>query len=383
MITFRAKSNLVLGLLSALSLLALIVVENSIHDKKQNWYDEKLQAAKLSQEAALFLKNYRLQEGIFIDNINDPNETALIGQELSLITTDRGSIDAKLSSTNPNIAAVIVQYLKDAGVGEGDIVAVGVTGSFPALNISVIAALEVLKCKPLIISSVGASDFGANDPYFTWLDMERILYENEIFHSKSIAASIGGGSDVGRGLSPEGRELIINAIQRNNIPLINEDNLIRNIEERMQIYDDSCKGKPIRAYINVGGGIASLGHTVNSELIPSGLTMNLVKYNYPIKGVIIQMGEKGVPIIHLMNIKQILKENNLPESPVPLPQTGSGGIFVHKKYDLVTTSIATFILSILIFIIYLLERKHNKPGMSVVSSGKITESNPDDHIHEV
>lgn len=45
---FRAKSNIVLGLLFLLSLLALIAVENGKMDKKQDWYNEKLQAAKLS-----------------------------------------------------------------------------------------------------------------------------------------------------------------------------------------------------------------------------------------------------------------------------------------------------------------------------------------------
>lgn len=379
----RAKSNLVLGLLSALSLVALIVVENSIHYEKQQWYDEKLQAAKLSQKAAQYIKEYRLEEGIFIDNINDPNETALIGQESSLITTDRGNLDAKLTSTNPNIAAVIVQYLKDAGVKEGDYVAVGLTGSFPALNISAIAALEVLKTKPIIISSVGASDFGANDPYFTWLDMESVLIEAGIFKTKSVAASIGGGSDIGRGLSPEGRALILDAIERNNVTLIYEDNLLKNIDKRMEIYAQQSKGQPISAYINIGGGIASLGHTINSELIPSGLTTNFINYNYPIKGVIVLMGEKGVPVIQLMNIKEICKMHGLPETPIPIPQPGSGGIFLNKKYDVFTTSIAAAILTILILLVYLSEKKYHKLGKEVVTVQSPKNDESDDFVHGI
>ncbi|HPI70975.1 MAG TPA: poly-gamma-glutamate system protein, partial [Tenuifilaceae bacterium] len=142
MTTFRAKSNIVLGFLFALALLAFIAVEKSKKDVRQQWYDEKLEAAILSRKAADYLKSFRLEEGIFVDMINDPNQTALIGQEYSLITTDRGYIDAKLTSLNPNFAAVIVQYLMDAGVKSGDVVAVAVTGSFPALNISVLAAIE-------------------------------------------------------------------------------------------------------------------------------------------------------------------------------------------------------------------------------------------------
>ena len=179
---FRAKSNIVLGVLFLLALLALIAVENGKLDKKQEWYNEKLQAAQLFQLAANELKNHRLEKDIFIDVVNDPNQTALIGQEFTLITTDRGEIDAKLSATNPNVAAVIIQLLKDADLRQNDNVAVAFTGSFPGMNIGVLAALEVLHLNPIIITSVGSSNFGANDPYFTWLDMENILYKSNVFH---------------------------------------------------------------------------------------------------------------------------------------------------------------------------------------------------------
>lgn len=375
---FRAKSNIVLGLLSVLSLMAFIAVENSKIDAKQDWHKEKLAAARLSQEAAMSIKNHRLQEGVFIDDVNDPNETALIGQKYSLTTTDRGFIDAKLSSTNPNIAAIIVQYLKDADVHKGDYVAVAFTGSFPALNISTIAALETLELKPLIISSVGASNYGANDPYFSWLDMETVLYNGGIFKSKSIAGSIGGGFDIGRGLSPEGRDLICKAIERNNIPLINEDNLVKNIEKRMELYEAHSKGMPIKAYINIGGGIASLGHTINGQLIPSGLTKNLLMQNYPMRGVIIQMGQKGVPIIQLMNIKTILNAYDLPSSPIPLPQPGEGGIFIEKKYDLIVVSIATLILMVIIIFVFVSEQKYHRLGTDIVPNHNTSNINNDE-----
>lgn len=150
--TFSAKSNLMIGLVALLSLAAFLLVENTKVDKKQEWYTEKLAAARLSKKAADYIREYRLEKGVFIDVVNDPNQTALIGQEYTLITTDRGYIDSKLSSTNPNMAAVIVQLLKDAGLNTGDTVAIAITGSFPALNISVLAAIETLKLHPLTIT---------------------------------------------------------------------------------------------------------------------------------------------------------------------------------------------------------------------------------------
>jgi poly-gamma-glutamate system protein len=366
MFKFRATSFFVLSLLSLLSLLAFIAVENSKLDVKQDWYKEKLEAAKLSQLAAEHLKSHRLEKGIFIDAVNDPNQTALIGQEYTLITTDQGEIGAKLAATNPNFAAVIVQLLKDAGLREKDHVAVAFSGSFPGMNISVIAALETLNLKPIIITSVGASNYGANDPYFTWLDMESVLYDAAIFHNKSVAASIGGGNDHGRGLSPEGRDLIIKAIERNHVEFINEDHLEQSIARRLKIYDQAAKGKPIKAFINVGGGMASLGNTLNGKLIPSGLTQYLPMRNFPVHGVIVEMGQKGIPIIHLLNIEQLLTKYGLPSNPVPPPEPGDGGIFIQKKYNVLITSIATFILVVVIIFIYLKERKHHRLGTEVV-----------------
>lgn len=375
---FRAKSNIVLGLMSLLSLLAFLAVENSKIDVRQEWYNEKLEAARLAQESENCLKNHRLEKGVFIDAVNDPNQTALIGQEYSLITTDRGYIDAKLSSTNPNFAAVIVQLLKDAGVKERDNVAIAFTGSFPGLNLSTLAAVETLKLTPIVITSVGASNYGANDPYFTWLDMESVLYESGLIKHKSIAASIGGGFDMGRGLSPEGRSLIVEAIQRNNVPFIDEDHLENSISKRMEIYEKQSNGRPIKAFINVGGGIASLGHTINGDLIPTGLTSNLLMKNFPVRGVMIQMGQKGIPLIHLMNIKDLIAKYNLPYSPVPLPEPGEGGIFIQKKYSVVVTAIAFICMLIVVVLVYLGERKYHRLGTDVVPVTGIISNGKDD-----
>lgn len=366
MYKYRAKSNIVLIVLSSLSLLAFIAVENSKVEVKQHWYKEKLEAAQLSQLAANQLKNFRLENGVFVDVINDPNQTGLIGQEYTLVTTDRGYIDSKLSATNPNFAAVIVQLLKDAGLKEKDNVAVAVSGSFPGLNISVMAALETLKLKPIEITSVGSSNFGANDPFFTWLDMENVLYQSNIFHHKSVAASIGGGSDLGRGLSPEGRKLIEDAIHRNNVEFINEEHLENSIARRLEIYEKSAAGRPIKAFINVGGGIASLGNTINGKLIPLGLTKYLPMRNFPVRGVIIQMAQQEIPIIHLLNVNKLATKYGLPNSPTPAQEPGDGEIFVQKKYSVAITSVATFFLIVVIVLVYFGERKHNSLGIDAV-----------------
>ena len=185
---YTPRSLAVLIPLALLTLAGSFWVEAGRRVVTSPYYDEMLQAAKVSAQAAAILKLERLEKGVFVDPVNDPAETALIGQEYSQITTDRGYLDAKLASTDPNFAAVIVEMLHQLGLERGDCVAVAVTGSFPALNISALAALETFGARPVVISSVGASNFGATDPYFTWLDMERLLVEKDVLKTRSTAA---------------------------------------------------------------------------------------------------------------------------------------------------------------------------------------------------
>jgi len=362
----NAGSKTVLSVIALLALMAFLAVEYGKEDVELKWFDQKLEASKLANEAATFLKEFRMQKGVFVDVVNDPNETALIGQDLTPITTDRGYIEAKLTATNPNFAAIIVDMLKEAELEKNDVVAIAFTGSLPGLNIAVHSALQTLNLKPIIITSVGASNWGANDPDFTWLDMERILFNAGIFKTRSIAASIGGGLDRGRGLSPDGRQLISDAIKRNKIEFINEDHLESNIQRRMDVYNKVKKNKKIKAFINVGGGIASIGSVENGKFIPSGLSKSLPMKNYPVRGVMIQMAENNIPIIHLLNINQLALKYGLPVNPTPLPRVGEGEIFIQKRYSVVLTSGVTLFLVLVIAFVFFMERKRHQLGTEQV-----------------
>ena len=107
----------------------------------------------------------------------DPNQTNLIGVEYSPITTTLGNLKAKRSSTNPDFAALIVRWFHEIDLKKGDIIAIGGSGSFPALILATICAAEVMKLKPVIILSLGASSYGANRPNFTYLDIENFLFQ--------------------------------------------------------------------------------------------------------------------------------------------------------------------------------------------------------------
>ena len=83
-------------------------------------YDQKVEAANLMHDAMTILKESRMEQGVFIDIENDPNETGMVGSPFSLVTTDEGDLDAKLTTLDPNFAAVMVDLMLQINLLKND-----------------------------------------------------------------------------------------------------------------------------------------------------------------------------------------------------------------------------------------------------------------------
>jgi poly-gamma-glutamate system protein len=350
--------SLSLVALAVVGLGLLAVVERSRTPVMQPHFAIKMDAARRARLAIDVLREARFGEGGPIDVVNDPNETGLVGHEFSLITTSRGSHDQKLRALDPNIAAVFVHLLKSARVGEGDLVAVAMTGAYPLLDADAIIAVEAVGAVPVPITSVGASMWGANDPDFTWLDMERVLAESGIVSHRSVAASRGGGDDMGRGLSPEGRALVDAAIERNGIPEILESTLDASIERRMEIYAAQAGGERYKVYLNVGAGLASIGSEQVGKLVRPGLTRRIEPRNFPRRGAMIRMANRGAAIIHVPNADALIERYGLAPEPVPLPEVGVGAIFYRERYNVPLAGVLAALYGLLVFAVVRLDLKH-------------------------
>ncbi len=331
----RGISRSVLVLIALLSLLGLIAVEFLETRQRQPHYGEKLQAAQLALEAMEIIKAERLARGAEIDPEIDPAESGLIGLPMSSVTTVTGWVSAKQTSVNPNFAAVVVEMLKGAGVKKGDVVAVGISGSFPALNICIYAAMRTLELKPIIISSVSASQFGANDPEFLWVDMERVLHERnrEKFAFRSVAASPGGVEDRGLGMSKEGRQALNAAIERNGLVFLKPNDFKDSIDKRMTIFAQRAGGKAIKAYINIGGGTISVGTASGKRLFHVGLNLRKPAGTRPADSVMSRFVDQGVPVIHLTKIEDLARRYGLPIQPTMIPAPGEGRVFYREEYN--------------------------------------------------
>ena len=341
--------------LSILSLLCFLIALNTKTIDVSPSYEHKVKAARLMEKAMNLLKESRMEQGIFIDIENDPNETGLVGSPFSLITTDEGDLDAKLTTLDPNFSAAIVDLMYQVDLKESDTVAILMTGSMPGANIAVLTACKSLGVYPITITSVGASQWGANQVDFTWLDIESILFNNSLIPAKSVAASIGGRNDMGRLLSPSGRKLITENIANHQLPLIKMEKLADNIQNRMMTYSSILPKMNYKAVINVGGGVASLGTSFNLKLLPPGVVnrKNVTDIIRPggIEGVFSKMIKMDIPGIHILNIRPLIEQFNMPFAPIPIPDIGTGSLYADERYNLIVAAICLFVVGGCVFMV--------------------------------
>lgn len=356
------KSGWSLILLSILAVIIYLIAAHSYVEIRGSHYDEKLAAVNLMQSYLEVLEDEIVARGIEIDPINDPFHTGLIGHRLSSITTDRGLLSEKQAAINPNIAAIFVEEL--SRIGSGDKIAVGITGSNPAVNLALYAAISVLKLEPKIIVSLSSASYGASREELTWLDMESILKENGLLDFGSNYASIGGSEDLGIGLSDNGIDMLRAAMLRNDVPLLMGKNLEDNVSLRMAAYEELLgEGNRYRLFVNIGGGLANVGSEPNARLIPEGLNTKLAERNFEKEGVMMKMAKKNVPVLHVRRILRWARNYQLNLSQDQKPVPGEGTVFRSTIHNVTVASICLGILLIAIIAVIVFDR-HDRRFMA-------------------
>jgi poly-gamma-glutamate system protein len=237
-----------------------------------------------------------------------PDE-ALIGSELTPLVTTLGEIEAKRVSALPAWSRVLVAEFHRAGIVEGDVVAASFSGSFPGLNLSVMAACQALGIRLAAVSSVTASSFGASDAGFTWPEMEARLVRDGKLRPASVAISAGGDGDAALGLDEDGqalaREIAERTARQLGARLIGPSTFDDGIRRRFEAYDAARKGRRLAAFINVGGTEASLGLSPAILRLRSGWLDRAAFDTSPGRGLVARMVERGIPVLHLLNLRDL------------------------------------------------------------------------------
>jgi len=282
---------------------------------------EAVRASTLMARAIAALREHRDAFGPPIDARFDLNRTGLIGLEESSITTSLGRLEAKRTTTNPLFAGAVVRMFREAGVKRGDVAAIGASSSFPGLILATLSAAEAMGLKPLLLSSLGASNWGGNNPDWTWLEISDCLRRAGVLDVHPIALSIGGEGDVGQDMSEDGRELLWLKILKTGRPFLQESDLIKNVQARVAALDKNAGRAAIKVFVNVGGSWADMGTDGEVLKLRPGFNPASAVFIPPParRGLIQEMARRGVPVIHLLFVKGLGDRYGLPWDPVPLP----------------------------------------------------------------
>ena len=282
-----------------------------------------LRAADFMVRATDAIRREKAARGLLRGLELDPNRTGLIGPEWSETTTTLGNLVSKRTLTNPDVAAWVAREFHRAGLRQGDLVAVVLSGSFVGGNIAVLAAAESYPLRTVIVSSLGASMYGAADPALTWIDMEAVVRDAGVWNARSARALLGGESGLARDLGMEPRAALLAAAQRNGIALLEAasfPDLVQNAAAVLGI--GPAGGEKPALLVNVGGSQVALGDCREAAGIPAGVVSAAIPCTGGTAGLIQIALAQGVQVLNLFKVKELAARHGLPLDPRPLPEPG-------------------------------------------------------------
>jgi len=315
------------------------------------------QAAMKMQQAVEVVRAGFLSRGLRFDDAVDPNHTGLVGDEYTGLTTTLGNLEAKRTTTNPAMAGMMAQLLKEAGVKKGDTVAVGCSGSFPSMAIATLAASEALGVTPLMIASLGSSSYGATRTEMTLLDILTMLDSAGVFNRVPEAVSLGGADDVGNEFESEVRMALVEKIKRSGIPFLFEPDLQQNVARRLRLYFGANGSRRIAAFVNIGGNFADLGTSPLILKLEPGINRTVeIPHAKETHGVVFAMANRHIPLVHVLNIKGLVLKYGIPWDPVPLPEV-EGAVQAHVRIGVTSPAGLIIVLYVAALVLILVFRR--------------------------
>jgi poly-gamma-glutamate system protein len=234
---------------------------------------------------------------------------ALIGSETSPLVTTLGEIEAKRVSVSPAWPRVLVREFHRAGLHRGDVVAASFSGSFPGLNLAVMSASQAMGLDLIAVSSVTASSWGATDPEFTWPEIETRLTAAGLLRRATVAVSAGGDGDRALDLDEDGRSLAravaARCARQLRARLIEPVDFDEAIRARFDAFDAARAGRPIAAFVNVGGTQTALGRSAAILKVQNGWLARKPFDSSSGRGLVARMTERGVPVLHILNVRAL------------------------------------------------------------------------------
>ena len=130
----------------------------------------QLQAAQLLDRCFQQVKGYKEELGIPLQEL-DYHQTGMLGEGYTGITTTLGALEAKRTTACPDMGALCVRLLQEAGVRPGDTVGAGFSGSQMVSPIWISAIPEMATMEPILASATSTLFRPSNSysfPIFTF-----------------------------------------------------------------------------------------------------------------------------------------------------------------------------------------------------------------------
>lgn len=352
--TWLLNLILILAFLVAVGGVVLAIVLE--HTEELDYSEMQYNAAVRMANAEAYIKEQMLLQGIEIEP-EDLNKTGILGPEFTELTSTPGNPDVKRTTLVPDFAGAMVRYFHDAGMKEGDTIAVGSSGSFPGLMIAVLTAATEMGLNTRLIVSAGSSMHGATRPEYNIFDIADDLLEGGFADFDILAVSPGGPNDRGGGVM-EGiiwfntAELSFQLCRDTGYDIIDVENLADNIKKRMELYGD------VDMFVNVGGASVNNGASSYTLDFPSGLVMEPPMIpDVDTRGLIYEYAALGKPVLNLLNVRGLAQENGIPFDPVPLPAPGTSKVYTDFGYNKWIIGVSLGLTLALLVVYWLLRRR--------------------------
>ena len=336
----------ILVIIALINIAVYYIVSSSILTYKSSDYELKIESANKMKNALSVLKKHA-RKYPFLSR--DPFDTRLVflNTETSPLLTDIGKYEAKSTVLKPNFSALIIDELTKAGLSPGDTIAISMTGSMPGANIAVLIACESMGLHYVTISSLGASSWGATDMDLSWPKMEKILYDKKFINHVSDKFTYGGGADYlkkgtryrkvyGGDQKRKSLDSLMLSLYPNksldelfvlhglsNEEVLNDSMgliLKNSINKRIDLYKNNCSDNNLscyKAYINIGGGVASFGFKGKNKLkeyygfVEANKILDVIPSFEKRSSVIVKFCDSNIPIVNITEIEKLIKGSDI------------------------------------------------------------------------
>jgi poly-gamma-glutamate system protein len=171
------------------------------------------------------------------------------------------------------------------------------------------SASQAMGIDLIAVSSVTASSWGATDPEFTWPEIETRLTAAGLLRRATVAVSAGGDGDRALDLDEDGRSLAraiaARCARQLRARLIEPVDFDEAIRARFDAFDAARAGRPIAAFVNVGGTEAALGRSATILKVQNGWLGKVPFDASPGRGLVARMVDQGVPVLHILNVRAL------------------------------------------------------------------------------